>query len=151
MIEFNDVRDEIATLFQTAWQANTVSIVGYVPEIQWQGVQTRNQPDGSKYWVRFSKQTVIEQQVTLSTCEGLPGQRKYEASGLVFIQIFCPKSDSQAFDLGQQLATVARNAFRGKVTPGRIWFRNVRINELEPEELYQRFNVVSEYEYNELG
>lgn len=151
MIEFNDVRDEIATLFETAWQASTASIVGYVPEIQWQGVQYRTMPDGSKYWARFSKQTVTEQQVTLSTCEGLPGQRKYETAGLVFIQIFCPKSDSQAFEFGQKLATVARNAFRGKSTPGNIWFRNVRINEIEPEELYQRFNVVSEYEYNELG
>jgi len=150
MIAFSDTRDEIGALFLTAWQS-TVAIVGYVPEVQWQGVQYRTMPDGSKYWARLSKQTVIESQATLSTCEGLPGQRKYETSGLIFVQIFCPKSDSQAFELGQKLATVARNAFRGKVTPGKIWFRNVRINELEPEELYQRFNVVSEYEYNELG
>jgi|ERR1044072_1973077 hypothetical protein len=151
MINFADVRDEINTLFLAAWQANTAAIAGYVPDIYWQGVQSPIQPDGSKFWIRLSKQNVIEQQAALSTCVGAPGQRMYEASGLVFVQLFCPKSTSESFDLGQKLAVVARDAFRGKSTANNIWFRNVRINELEPEELYYRFNVVSEYEYNEIG
>lgn len=151
MIEFDQARDEINTLFLTAWNANAGAVVGYVPEIRWQGVQYRDLPDGSKFWVRVSKQTVFEEQTTLSTCEGKPGQKRYTASGLVFVQVFCPKSNTQAFTLGQTLAKIARNAFRGKTTPGKIWFRNVRINELDPEELYERFNVVTEFEYDELG
>lgn len=151
MIEFDQVNDEINALFLAAWNAGSAAIAGYVPEIRWQGVQYRDLPDGSKFWVRLSKQTVFEEQATLSTCEGVPGKRKYTASGLVFVQIFCPKSNTQAFELGQKLAKLARNAFRGKSTPGKVWFRNTRINELTPEELYERFNVVTEFEYDEIG
>lgn len=151
MIEFDQARNEINSLFLTAWNLYSATIVSYVPEIRWQGVQYRDLPDGSKFWVRVSKQTVFEEQTTLSACEGAPGQKRYTASGLVFVQIFCPKSNTQAFELGQELAKIARNAFRGKTTPGKIWFRNVRINELNPEELYERFNVVTEFEYDELG
>ena len=151
MIEFDQARNEINSLFLTAWNLYSAAIVSYIPEIRWQGVQYRDLPDGSKFWVRVSKQTVFEEQTTLSVCEGAPGQKRYTASGLVFVQIFCPKSNTQAFELGQELAKIARNAFRGKTTPGKIWFRNVRINELNPEELYERFNVVTEFEYDELG
>ena len=152
MIEFDEVRNEIFALFNAAWEANTAAIVGYVPEVRWQGVQERDLPESSKFWVRVSKQTVFEEQATLSTCEGKPGQKKYTASGLVFVQLFCPKSNAQAVELGQKLAKVARNAFRGKTTPGKIWFRNARINDgIPPEELYERFNVVTEFEYDELG
>lgn len=151
MIEFDQARNEINSLFLTAWNLYSAAIVSYIPEIRWQGVQYRDLPDGSKFWVRVSKQTVFEEQTALSVCEGAPGQKRYTASGLVFVQIFCPKSNTQAFELGQELAKIARNAFRGKTTPGKIWFRNVRINELNPEELYERFNVVTEFEYDELS
>jgi len=151
MLTFKQATDEMKALFLAAWNAETAAIVTYVPEIRWQGVEKKALPDGSKYWVRFSKQTVTEEQSTLSNCEGLPGQKVYTASGLIFIQLFCPKSEENAQDLGGKLAAVARNAFRGKTTPGKVWFRNVRINELSPEDLYVRFNVVAEFEYDELG
>jgi hypothetical protein len=151
MITYHQADDEINATFLTAWNAESGAIVGYVPEIRWQNVQRREIPDGSKFWVRISKDTVYERQATLSTCEGIPGQRKYTANGLVFVQLFCPKSNAQAFELGQQLAIIARNSFRGKTTPGNIWFRNVRINELQPDELFYRLNIIAEFEYDELG
>lgn len=151
MIEFDQVRDEINSLFMEAWNTQAGAVVGYIPKIRWQGVQQRDLPRGSMYWARVSKKTIFEKQATLSTCEGKPGQKRYTASGLVFVQLFCPKSDTQAFVLGSKLAKIARNAFRGKTTSGKIWFRNVCINELNPEELYERFNVVTEFEYDELG
>lgn len=144
-------RDEMNALFLAAWNAGAPAIASYIPEIRWQGVQYRALPDGSKIWCRVTIETVFEEQTTLSTCEGKPGQKRYTASGLVFVQIFCPKSDTQAYTKGGKLAEVARNAFRGKSTPGKVWFRNARINELAPEELYERYNVVTEFEYDELG
>ncbi|WBF76822.1 hypothetical protein PSV3_00120 [Septimatrevirus PSV32] len=68
MIEFDQVNDEVNALFLAAWNAGSAAIAGYVPEIRWQGVQYRDLPDGSKFWVRLSKQTVFEEQATLSTC-----------------------------------------------------------------------------------
>ncbi|AEX56100.1 minor tail protein [Burkholderia phage vB_BceS_KL1] len=147
----SEARNEINALFNTAWNANAGALAGYVPNIEWQGKQPRETPDSSKYWARVSIQTVLEEQTTLSTCEGKPGQKRYTASGLVFVQLFCPKSIVGSFEIGGKLAEVAKKAFRGKTTPGKVWFRNVRINELDPEDLYYRYNVVTEFEYDELG
>ncbi|WZB35692.1 tail terminator [Enterobacteria phage FtMidnight] len=151
MIDYDKASDEINALFFAAWKDKAPAIVGYVPEVRWFGVEDSDLPDGSKFWARVSKQTVMEEQTSLSTCVGEPGKRRYTASGLVFVQLFCPKSVDKACELGERLAVVARNAFRGKTTPGKIWFRNVRINEIPPESLYFRFNIVAEFEYTENG
>ena len=151
MINYQNANSEIFALFHVAWQASAASVVGYMPEVRWQGVQEREIPDGSKYWARLSVQTISAKQATLSADCGKPGQKRFTAFGLVFVQLFCPKSDNQAFAKGQQLAEVARNTFRGKATASNIWFRNVRINELSPEKLWERFNIIAEFEYDEIG
>lgn len=140
--------DEMFALANNAFAANSSAVVGYVPDIRWPGVQEVGTPDASKFWARVSQQTVIEEQTTLADESG---KRRYTASGLIFVQLFCPKADVAAMDKGRKLAVIARNAFRGKTTSGKVWFRNARINELEPEESAYRFNVVAEYEYDEIG
>lgn len=155
MLQYEQARDEMFALFKTAWDANSAAVVGYVPEVRWQGkeIATPNagKPDRTKFWARVSIQSVLEQQATLSNCVVEPGKKKYESAGLIFVQVFGPKSVDNSYELLQQLAKVARNAYRGKTTPGNVWFRNVRINTLNPEELFYRLNVVGEYEFNEIG
>lgn len=150
-LEYDAARDEMFALFLTAWNANTTALVGYVPEVRWQGKEDGTKPDRSKFWARVSIQSVLEQQATLSNCVVEQGKKKYESAGLVFVQLFGPKAVATAYDDLQKLAKVARNAYRGKTTPGNVWFRNVRINTLGPEELFYRLNVVAEYEFDELG
>jgi len=140
--------DQIFSLFNSAWVANSSAIAGYVPEVRWPGVEETGTPDASKFWARVSQQTVLEEQATLSDNNG---KRRYTADGLIFVQLFCPKSDVEAMDKGRKLAVIARNSFRGKTTSGKVWFRNARINELAPEESAYRFNVVAEYEYDEVS
>lgn len=140
--------DQMFSLFNSAWNAETTAIVGYVPEVRWPGVEEPGTPDASKYWARVSQQTVIEEQTTIGDSNG---KRRYTASGLIFVQIFCPKSEAAAMENGRNLAVIARNSFRGKTTSGKVWFRNARINELAPEESAYRFNVVAEYEYDEIS
>lgn len=151
MIEYPDAIDELYAKFVAAWNAQSAAVVGYVPQIFFQGVQPETPPDSSKYWCRVSHDIVIESQTSLSTCEGAPGQRRYTAQGLLFVQLFGPKEDAQAFEFLQKLAIIGRNAYRGKTTPGHIWFRNVRVKPLPDEELYKRFNVIAEFEYDEIG
>lgn len=140
--------DEIFSLANAAFVANAAAIVGYLPDIRWPGVAEAGTPDASKFWARVSQQTVLEEQTTLS---GEDGKKRYTASGLVFVQLFCPFSDVAAMEKGRALAVMARNAFRGKTTSGKVWFRNARINELAPADGAYRFNVVTEYEYDEIG
>lgn len=151
MINYADAMDEIRQTFVDKWEAESASIVGYIPEVRYANLEKKETSDGSKYWVRVSVQTASEEQSTLSNCEGLPGQKRFTNFGIAIIQIFCPKSDVRSNELGEKLAMLSRNAYRGKATKGRVWFRNTRIQELAPEELFYRFNVVTEYEYDELA
>lgn len=144
---YDEAKDEIFSQFYTAWKAQSAAIAGYEPEAWWQNLEKPYKPPQDKFWVRVSTQSVIEEQSTFR--DGV--EKRYTGSGLVFVQLFCPKTLGDADTLGGKLAEVARNAFRGKKTTGGVWFRNVRINNLEPEELFYRFNVVAEYEYDEVG
>lgn len=146
MTNYEAAIDEMFAQFRIPWEANSAAVAGYVPEVRWPGVEEIDPPDASKYWARVSQQTVDEQQTTLRNGEFA---KRYTADGLVFVQIFCPKSDAESMTTGRRLATIARNAFRGQSTSGNVWFRNARIKELEPEAKFYRFNVVTEYEYDE--
>lgn len=150
-IEYNDAIDEMFALFNAYWNANTSAIAGYIPEVRWIGNETDTKPNGSKHWARVSTQNLTEVQATLSNCVGIEGQKHYEANGLIFVQLFAPKQVDNSFEECRKLAQIAKKAFRGKTTPGKIWFRNVRINELAPDNLFYRINVVGEYEFDELG
>jgi len=151
-VAYDEGLDEIFALFSAAWLANTFAIVGYVPDVRWPDVEEPAKPPSDKFWARVSTTTLTEEQCTLCGCVEQPGLRRYEIAGLVFVQIFCPKQLATASELGKKLAMIARGAFRGKQTePGRIWFRNTRINPLPPEALFYRYNVVSEFEFDEIG
>jgi hypothetical protein len=139
--------DQMFALFNTAFNAGAPSIVGYWPLIRWPGIGESATPDASKFWCRVSQQTVHEEQSTLRA----DNKRRYTADGLVFVQLFCPKSDIEAMEKGRLLAVLARDSFRGKTTSGKVWFRNARINELPPEESAYRFNIIAEYEYDEIN
>lgn len=150
-LTYDEAIDEIYGLLYAAWQSSTASIAGYVPAIRWAGKEEPEKPDGSLFWARCSASNVVEPQTSLSNCVEQPGNSRYTPVGVVIVQLFCPKSDATAMEKGRLLAQVARNAFRGKTTPGKVWFRNARIHEIEPEDLFYRLNIIAEYEYDEIG
>jgi hypothetical protein len=143
--------EQMQQLFKAAWDAGTSAIAGYVPDVEWYGAEGAAPVNREKIWARFSSQNVFEQQATLSTAAGTPGAKRYSSSGLVFIQLFIPKTIDNGVILGRQLAQVAKNAFRGKTTSGKVEFHNVTIKDLTPEELFYRINVVADYDFDELG
>ena len=99
----------------------------------------------SKFWARVSQQTVEEAQTTLRN--GDCGQR-YTSDGLLFVQLFIPRSDSKGMEKGRKLAIVARDSYRGVTTPGKVWFRNQRIKELRD---YFTNRVLNEIEDSKLN
>ena len=139
--------DEIFQVFNDAWNLGSAAIVGYIPETRWQGVEIPSKANYSKYWVRVSQQTIGEPQTTLRNADD--GQR-YTPYGLCMIQLYCPRSDSENMQKGRSLAALARNAYRGQSTPSQVWFRNARIVEVEPDEKWTKFNILVEYEYDEI-
>lgn len=151
-VELDVAVKEMEALFYAAWQANAAPFFGYIPDVEWFGKETKDKADRTKVWVRFSTQNVFEEQATLSACVDQPFVRRWNGSGLIFIQFFLPKTVANAVIQGRKLAKVAKTAFRGKKTQGGVTFYNTRINDnVPPEELYYRLNVVSEYDFDELG
>jgi hypothetical protein len=150
---FTEARDEVVKAFETAWQANAAAIVGFTPEVRYKDIQTRAPEPTGAYWVRVSLQSVDEVRTGVSSCpdENDQEQKRYTVSGLVFVQLFGPVNDDEAQLNLELLAVIARNAFRGKRRPGGLFFQNARINDLTPEDTKIRFNVVAEYQYDEIG
>lgn len=149
--DYSTAISEMAKLFKAAWLANSGAIFGYVPAVQYRGVEPPGKIDRSKVWAAFTTQNVDEGQNSLSTCVDQPHKRMYGGAGLVIVQLFLPKTVDNAEFLGRELAEVGRNAFRGKKTAGGVVFYNARVNDVTPEELFYRYNVVAEYEFNEIG
>lgn len=148
MTTYEQAVDQIFTIFNADWISEATSILGYTPSVFWPGVEEIDAPDLSRYWARASQQTVTDEQASLRN--GECGQR-YTSTGIVIIQIFCPKRDVFGMTNGRLLSTLARDSFRGNATDNKIWFRNSRILELDPEVNWYRFNVVAEYEYDEIS
>ena len=149
MTTYLEATDALYAIFNEAWTAGAAVIVGTVPEIRWHGVELREKPPVNKYWCRVSSQNILEEQATLNEVAEA-NKHRYTIAGLLFIQLFCPMSDPQAMDRGRKLAMLARDAYRSVDRDG-VWFRNARINELAPEQDAYRFNVIVEYQYDDIG
>lgn len=145
--DYNTAIEEIYNEFYTTWIAQSSAVVGYVPEIRVEGVELPDEPDYSKFWCRFSTQEVRSNQTTLKGDEKI----RYRNYGLVFIQIFCPKSGVTSARDGRDLSDIGKKSYQGHSTSGKIWFRNTRVNGLTPENLWYRINVISEYQYDTQG
>ena len=148
MTTYENAVNEIFSLFNTKWQANTTAIVGYIPTVFWQGVKEPNLPDSSKYWARISTRMVLEQQSSISACVGPEGMKKYESVGIVTVQLFCPQSDIQVGARGRKLAQMVKNIFRRRST--NVWFLDSTLQELSPEPSWFRFNITAELHFEEV-
>lgn len=143
---FGDARDEILGLFNAAWTANAGAVNGgTVPQVAWPGVNAEV-PDPEAAHVRVFLRHVDGRQVTF----GQVGQRRFNRKGLVTIQVFTPNAKRTGLSLAENLATIARDAYEGIGTASGIWFRNVRIQEVGPDNGLYQMNVVAEFEYDEL-
>lgn len=123
----------------------------YDIDIRWPNNEKDSKPDASKIWLRVSRQTVTNPQTAIQNNFRGQSARKYTNNGLLFIQIFSPKTNG-VFPKVEKLAEMfVKEVFRGKSTEHCIVFRNARFNELPPENDWYRLNVVTEYEYDEIS
>lgn len=136
----------VTDAFTVGWNAGAPAIVGTVPPIRFTGIETGDIPKTD--FARFTFQPVLERQATLRN--GEYGQR-YESEGLIIVQVFTARVNAQAYAHGRKLARMARDIYRGKDLGGCFLFRNVRINPLDPEPSFLRWNMVAEYQFDEIG
>lgn len=151
MINYVDGLNEVREFIYNRWVEQAASIVGYVPEMRFAGVEAQETPDKTKYWARFTMFTLTDQQATLSTDSVTSYTRRYRDNGRVVLQLFGPRYGNNAGDNLLKLAQIVQNRLRGTKTEHGIWFRNSQIDaSLAPEESFQRVNVLCDYERDEI-
>ena len=147
----SEATDSIFAALYAHWVANSATVAGGVPRVMFQGVEAEGEDptdDTTAPWVRISANFVDEQQTALSDCVASPGKKRYTCSGVVFVQVFVPRSVSGGYALSRALADVAKEAFRGKQSSGGVWYKNARVNTLPPEDAHFRHNAVIEFEFD---
>ena len=104
---------------------------------------SKDVPHGSPY-VRVSVRHTGGTQHTL----GKRGNRKFERSGSVFVQVFVPSGEG-VFDSGT-LAQAARAIFEGEDIPGTtVFFQDVVIRETGPSGKWLQTVVEASFQYTE--
>lgn len=147
---YDEAVDQIYGLFSDKFTAGAAAIVGYVPDIRWLDDQNPNEPDRSKVWVRISVNPVMRPQTSLSNDVFQPGKKMFTSSGLVYVQLFFPKSYSNAAATMRRLAQFIVSFMSNGKTEGCVWFRNAIAKPVVPEDLFYRSNVVTEYQHDEI-
>lgn len=144
----SEARDEMYAVMNTAWNAGAITAIAAPASIniRFVGIPLE-EPTG--YWVRISSQ-IIEQLLASMADETTFGnnKRRYETSGIVFAQLFAPKSEKNAYDKGFRVAQILRNAFRSHGQSGNVTFTNARINPLSEDGSSYKWNVVADFSYD---
>ena len=150
---YEEAIDAMFKTFADAWNADASAIVGYLPDVRYEGVPDDEDDDKrhakqSKYWARLTVRNAVERQATLGTPHG-PGTHEYESFGTVSVQLFLPKKDGRALVVGRRLGMLARNAFRGVASGDEVWYTDATLRERNPEDRWYRIDVTATYRFTE--
>jgi hypothetical protein len=144
MTSITTARDDILTLFSTAWNAGPPSqgiAVLYDDSI---GIKPKSgQP--LLPWVRAVVRHLSGGQASLSNFNGVS---RYRRSGIFTVQVFTPYGGG--LSLSDSLVSVIVNAFEGKASTNGVWFRQIRVNEIGQEGVWYQTNVLINFEYDEV-
>lgn len=143
-------RDSMANQLAGAWAAADWAALGLTapPAIIWQGRGDDDKPNLDLPYVRWAAKHSGMPQSGLSNDEG---DKKFSGIGVIVIQLLAPLLPGNGFEVAEQMAIIARNAYRGKQTPDCIWFRNARFEEVGPDAGWYLFNTFVEFDYDEVA
>ena len=139
-------RDAIYSLFQATWNAHAASIVGYSPEVRYQGIEHLDTPDPTKVWAHVGHSIVNTKQAGFSAAIA----RRYTTDGVLTVDIYAPRSASTAVAMAQQLANKLKLAFSGSRSEG-VWYRNVTAAPAGNTDTYVVYRVMADFQYTEQG
>lgn len=101
-------------------------------------------PPAAGSWVRVSISDTGEGR--LPPLVGEVGNRRYTADGILTVEIYALSGDGRT--LAQQLGMAVLSAYRGKRTPGGVWFRRERVVDVGPDGNWWHVNAIIEYQYD---
>lgn len=83
-----------------------------------------------------------------STLANDRGTKRFTNTGNLVVQIFTPAGQGQR--LSDTIASTIVNGFRGYASPGGVWFRNARPEEIGTSGAWYQINVRVFYQYDQL-
>lgn len=129
--------DEMLAFFKTAW--DTTSLIAVYENVK--GAVPTTQVAWARPVIRHGAGGIQSLTGGLSTTN-------YERTGLMVVSIFIPNGNG--LSLGRSLSKTVADAFEGKSTASGVWFRNIRVVEVGPDNEWYQFNVVIEFIYDEV-
>lgn len=143
--------DAITNEIIAKWPAASESVTGFPVTLKFAGVEDVDAngkiivPETS--FIRVTMLPVIEPQSTFRN--GELGQR-YNHQGNIIVQVFSDRQDGRYEEIARKLAEEVLLLFRGVTMGDCIIFRNVRREKLNDERHFARWNVVAEYDFDEI-
>lgn len=130
-----EARDEMFGIIQTVATARTVAMT--YPDVPGK-VPIANSP-----WGRLLLRHATGGQASLT---GGLGTVKFEAAGLLWLQLFFPKGDglTKAYQESQYFLNAVRKH------RGSVWFRNMRVMERGDDGGFERVDVLAEFQYTDV-
>lgn len=136
-LTFEQARDEIMTVFKTAWDTTTYPAV-------YEDTKAAR-PSSQTPFARPILRHVTGSQASLT---GGLGTSRFQREGILTVQIYTPQGSG--LTSGYSLVKIVADAFEGTATPGGVWFRDVRLNEIGADGDFFVINVLIDFEYDEV-
>lgn len=149
-------RDEMFSLFVEKAAPFLDAIAGSAVEVRYQGKFIKEAPDASKFWMRLSTRNLTSRQTAfvspdMANAQGSgKGPKVHEERGMLFVEIYAPLNDPEAFERAGKLAELVQDVYQNAETSSGVWFRSVRINDLNDDGKSYRFNVVGQYLFDKV-
>lgn len=142
-------RREVFALFAATFDAGAVPIVGSPVEVRYQGVEEPASPGALEYFVRASTQLADTAQSGFAVAAHAVKGVRFTTDGVAIFQVFAPMKSRGAYAKGELLASLVQRIFMGAETPSGVWFRRPRINELENDGTWYRWNVLTDFQFDQ--
>lgn len=145
-------KDEMYAMFKSRWDSRSGTIVNsttpYIPHVYYDGLNTPAKPPTNLFCAKIEMNSKKESPSCFrNNLDGLQNVR-YNCTGLLEINIFCPLSDKENADKGLRLSIVARDSYSAKQSPSGVNFYNVSIKgPIKYSEVFAKFTITTDYKY----
>lgn len=140
--------DEMFETVKTVFDSVAAPLLGYDPDVRWPGVPVAAKPDRSKFWSRVSSQLVTDEQSALANASQL---RLFEATGMLYVQLFCPRNIGGSIDSGRSIAIALQTALRKASPDNEVWYRKAKSVELPEDDASYPILVSVQYTYKTIS
>lgn len=137
---YSDATREIFALFKSAW--DTTGFEAKYPNMGDDVPANTGTPTAPAPWAAARVRHIRSDQAISAP------PRLYTRYGTFIVHIYIPTGIR--LSSGYELATLVSDAFEGSITPGGVWFRNCRINEVGQDGNYFDLVFMAEFEYDEV-